>query len=294
MLLHTFIIVTSPVRWVSLTLETGFAEVGGSRLYYEAAGNGPALVLIHAGFLDSRMWDGQFQSYSKTYKVIRYDVRGYGRSDIVSSKFSDHQDLRELLKHLNADRASIIGVSNGGRIALDFAVEHPDMVDTLILVSPGVSGYKMSGSEEERLWKEFDEQMKPQEIADREGRAADAVEMDVNAWASAQTPANRQRIREIGLDNFHVYAEKPWKHMVRPDPPTFQRLASIRIPTLFIVGDKDVPAQILEVDNIHSHMPGSKKVVIPGADHIANMSKPEEFDRIVLGFLQEQTMAVRA
>ena len=266
-------------------LETGYAEVGGGRLYYETSGEGPALILIHAGFLDSRMWDDQFQLFSKAHRVIRYDVRGFGRSDIAKAKFSDHQDLHALLKHLTVGKATLCGVSNGGRIALDFAVEYPSMVDRLILVSPGVGGYKVSGQEEQQLWDEFDRQMKPQEDYDREGKVAEAVEMDVNAWASAQTPANRERIRVIAIDNFHVHLENPWKLMLRPQPPVFQRLSDIRILTMIIVGDRDVPAQMLMVDNMHSHIPGSKKVLIPGADHIVNMSKPDEFNRAVLEFL---------
>ncbi|HYY91073.1 MAG TPA: alpha/beta hydrolase [Candidatus Dormibacteraeota bacterium] len=272
---------------------SGFAEVDGGRLYYETAGDGPALVLIHAGFLDSRMWDLQFQLFSKSYKVIRYDVRGFGRSEIAKSSFSDSKDLYLLLNRLNVERISIIGVSNGGRIALDFVVDYPDMVSSIILVSPGVSGYKVSGPAEEKLWVEFEERMKPQEVADREGRAADAVEMDVEAWASAQNETSRQRIREIAMDNFHVHLENPWKFLVKRDPPTFQRLDDIRIPTLFIVGDRDVPPQIIEVDHLHSRIPGSNKIVIEGADHIPNMSRPEEFERIVLRFLEDQKLTVQ-
>ncbi len=263
-------------------------------MYYETSGKGPALVLIHAGFLDSRMWDTQFQLFSENYRVIRYDVRGFGKSDVARTKFSDCKDLRVILDHLGAQTASLVGVSNGGRIASDFAVEYPSLVDHLVLVSPGMSGYKFSGPEEEKMWEEFDKQMKPQEDADREGRARDAVEMDVNAWASAQTPANRERITEIAMDNFHVHAENPWKLQVPPEPRTFHRLSQIRIPTLLIIGDRDVPAQILMVDNIHSHIPGSKKVLIPGADHIVNMSRPDEFNRTVLEFLRQRTQEIAA
>src|SRR5207247_641721 len=163
-----------------MLVETGYAEGDGGRLYYETSGKSPVLVLIHAGFLDSRMWDTQFQLFSKNYMVIRYDVRGFGRSDIARTKFSDYKDLRGILDHLRVKTASLIGVSNGGRIASDFAVEYPSMVDHLVLVSPGISGYKASGPEEEKLWEEFDKQMKLQEDADREGRTADAVEMDKN------------------------------------------------------------------------------------------------------------------
>ena len=275
-------------------METGYADVDGGRLYYETSGNGPAIVLIHAGFLDLRMWDPQIPVFSKTNRVIRYDVRGFGKSDIARNTYSDYKDLRALLYHLRVKTASLVGVSNGGRIAADFAVEYPSMLDHLILVSPGVSGYKSSGPEEDKMWEEFDKQMKPQEVADREGRAVDAVEMDVNAWASAQTPINRERIRQIALDNFHVHVENPWKLQVPPEPRTFQRLSQIRTPTLVIIGDRDVPPQILLTDNIHSHIPGSKRVLIPGADHIVNMSKPDEFNRTVLEFLKQEIQEIQA
>jgi 3-oxoadipate enol-lactonase len=274
-------------------LETGYAEIDDGKLYYETSGKGPAVVLIHAGFLDSRMWDPQIPVFSKTRKVVRYDVRGFGKSNIARSKYSDYKDLRGILDHLQLKTASIVGVSNGGRIASDFAVEYPSMVDHLVLVSPGMSGYKFSGPEEEKMWEEFDRQMKPQEDADREGRAADAVEMDVNAWASAQTPANRKRIMEIAMDNFHVHAENPWKLQVPPEPRTWHRLSQIRTPTLLIIGDRDVAPQIVMVDNIHSHIRGSKKVLIQGADHIVNMSKPDEFNRTVLEFLRAQTQEIQ-
>ncbi len=97
---------------------------------------------------------------------------GFGKLDIAKAKFSDYRDLHALLKHLRVERTSLLGVSNGGRIALDFAVEYPDMVEALVLVAPGASGYKDSGPEEERLWKEFDERMKPQEDVIGENRAS--------------------------------------------------------------------------------------------------------------------------
>src|SRR5260370_31062712 len=131
--------------------------------------------------------------------------------------------------------------------------------------------------------------MKPQEDAVREGRAADAVEMDVITWASAQTLANRERITQIAIDNFHVQVENPWKLQVPPEPRTFHRLSQIRIPTLLIIGDRDVAPQIVMVDNIHSHIPGSKRVLIPGADHIVNISRPDPFNSTVPDFLSQVT-----
>src|SRR5436309_9167838 len=108
--------------------ELSHLQVRGGSLYYETAGEGPPLVLIHAGFLDSRMWDEQFQLFAKGARVIRYDVRGYGRSSRPSEEYSDAEDLLSLLKYLNIESASMLGVSNGGTIALDCVSAHPSNV----------------------------------------------------------------------------------------------------------------------------------------------------------------------
>src|SRR5207253_9454012 len=139
-----------------------------------------------------------------------------------------------------------------------------------------------------------DKRMKAEAEADRAGRAADEGEMEVNAWAAAQTVARRGRITQSAMDNFHVHVENPWKLQVPPEPRTWERLSNIRVPTLLIIGDRDVPAQILMVDNIHTHIPGSKKVLIQGGDHIVNISKPDEFNRTVLEFLRTQTQEIQA
>src|SRR5437660_12506009 len=107
-----------------MLVETGYAGVDGGRLYYETSGKGPALVLIHAGFLDSRMWDTQFQLFSENYRVIRYDVRGFGNSDVARTKFSDYKDLRGIIDHLGAKTASLVGEYNRRTIDNNLAVQH--------------------------------------------------------------------------------------------------------------------------------------------------------------------------
>ncbi len=176
-------------------------------------------------------------------------------------------------------------MSNGGRIALDFAVQHSHMVEKLILVGTGVSGYETSGPEEDGVWDEFEKQMKPQEDLVRENRIREAVEMDVDAWAAAQTTESRERIFNIALDNSHTLKDHPGNHQASPDPPAFKRLSEIRVLTLFIVGDRDVQGMQIIVDRLSSMVKGSKKVVIHGGDHITNMSKPQEFNHTVLEFL---------
>lgn len=266
-------------------MTSGFVQVEGGKLYYEVAGDGPPLVLIHAGFLDSRMWDDQFRLFAKTHRVVRYDVRGFGKSDRPSKKFSDAADLLSLVQHLKLEKLVLVGVSNGGRIALDFIVQHPERVEKLVLVATGVHGYEVSGPEEDRVWEEFEKKMKPQEDLVREGKLREAVEMDVNAWASAQSPRSREHILSIALENAHILSNHPGKLQVSPDPPAFKRLSEIRVPTLLIIGDRDVEGMRLIVERLHGMIPGSEKVVIPGADHIVNASRPEEFNQAVYNFL---------
>src|ERR1700680_2944693 len=128
-----------------MNVTTGIAAVNGTHLYYEMAGNGPPVVLIHGHGLDTRMWDEQFEAFAHRYRVIRYDVRGFGRSEIPSATaFSDADDLRSLLEHVGAQTAHVIGLSMGGRIALHYALEYPAATRSLLLVDSALDGHKWS------------------------------------------------------------------------------------------------------------------------------------------------------
>jgi len=235
------------------------------------------------------MWDEQFQLFAKSARVIRYDVRGFGRSSRPSEEYSDAEDLLALLKHLNIERANILGVSNGGRIAFDFVSVHPAMVNSLILVSPGIRGYKGSGPEEEKAWEELDRKGDLQDLAISENRIDAAVNMDLEIWAPAQGPTSKSRILEIATANSHIHKNPPNKLQKSPEPPAFAKLNQIRIPTILIVGDQDVKGMQTMTKRLHELIPGSKLSVIRGADHIANMSRPEEFNAIVSSFLEQMT-----
>jgi len=213
-------------------------------LYYETAGRGHTLVLIHAAFLDSRMWDREFKLYSENYQVIRYDVRGFGKSDRPRDKFSDYKDLYSLLKHLGVGKACLLGISNGGRIALDFVSMHPEMVEALILVGTGVRGYQISGPDEEKEWNEFDARVMAKEEAKekaiKEKRLKDAVTIEVDLWASAVSAELREPILKIAMDNSDALVDPPGGRLqVSPQPPAFARLEEIKIPTLLNIGTKD-------------------------------------------------------
>jgi 3-oxoadipate enol-lactonase len=105
-----------------------FLDVAGAKLYYEECGSGPAIVLLHEGLLASAAWDEVWQPLAAKHHVIRYDRRGYGRSDPATSSFSPVKDLEKLLRHLKVEHAVVAGSSSGGALAIDFAIEHPEMV----------------------------------------------------------------------------------------------------------------------------------------------------------------------
>lgn len=267
-------------------LYTGFADVNGARLYYEVGGEGHSLLLLHAGVADSRMWDDQFSMFAQHYKVIRYDLRGFGKSAMPPGPFSGHEDVAGLLNFLNIEKAYVIGQSFGGYIAIDFALAYPEMVDALVLGAPNVSGYEPSSEEMQRFCAE-------EEDALNRGDLVAATELNLRMWVDGPNrtpdqvnPAVRERVREMQLYAFSL--PEPGDSERQPlTPSAINQLDEIRVPTLIIVGDQDVPEFLKISDIVATGIPGAKKVVIPGVAHLPNMEEPKEFNRIVLDFLSE-------
>ena len=117
-----------------MTNQTGFAEINGARMYYEVAGAGATVTLIHAGIADTRMWDAQFAALAGRYRVIRYDQRGYGQTTAPTMPFSRVDDLEALLDQLGVERTALIGCSMGGTLALDYTLTHPEQVTALVTI----------------------------------------------------------------------------------------------------------------------------------------------------------------
>jgi pimeloyl-ACP methyl ester carboxylesterase len=124
--------------------KTGFVNIGNAKVYYEIAGKGMPLVMIHAGVADNRQWNNEFTDFSRSYQVVRYDMRGYGKSEPVDGEFSHMSDLVSLLDSLQIREPLIImGCSMGGGLALDFALTHPSRAKALIMVDAGPSGLEL-------------------------------------------------------------------------------------------------------------------------------------------------------
>jgi pimeloyl-ACP methyl ester carboxylesterase len=250
-------------------------------LYYEIAGKGQPLVLIHGGLVNSGLWDDQFEVFAGHYRTVRYDVRGFGKSKAPTSYFSNHGDLRDLLEYLGIEQAYVLGLSLGGMIAIDFVLTYPQHVAALLLVAAGLGGYRATSNRALR-----DEMEAAYERGDKER----AVELSLQVWTDGPhrtpdqiDPAVRERIRAMTIHTFDLPDVEQW--LQRLEPPAIERLAEIRVPTLFVVGDQDV-ADILKIgDLIVANVRGAQRAVIPNTAHHLNLEQPAEFNRIVLEFL---------
>jgi pimeloyl-ACP methyl ester carboxylesterase len=261
----------------------GLAEVNGTRLFYEMAGRGRALVLIHGGLVDSRLWDDQFREFAKHYRVIRYDLRGFGRSGYPTTPFSHVEDLYALLKFLKVERCSLVGLSLGSMIASDFTLEHPEMVERLVLTAPGLRGSTAPRNERARA---------VYKVAETEGRdkaIAAWMENDFFATGKLNNRVYEERMRAMLRDNYKTWGPTPTQLVWNwPQKPTIERLSEIKVPTLIIIGDKDAPGILVNAGIYESKIPGARKVLIKDVSHHLVMEKPEEFNRLVLGFLKQK------
>ncbi|UCD74741.1 MAG: alpha/beta hydrolase [Phycisphaerales bacterium] len=265
---------------------SGFAPVNGAELYFEAMGEGPALVLVHGGTLDHRMWDGQFEIFARHFRVIRYDVQGHGLSRCISADHCDHDDLAMLLKHLKIDKAHVMGLSLGGRIVIDFALEYPELVEKLIPVSSGMSGYQFDA---EDLGEHHPRMIEALLAGDIEM----AVEFFQRSWTDGPNrrpqevdPAVRERVRVMSRHGLEPGRDRGEGRL--PDPPAIGRLSEIHAPTLTIIGDLDMPVIFTIADLLTEKIDGAEKHVMNGAAHMVNMEQPEAFNQIALRFLTDR------
>jgi len=262
-------------------------EINGAELNYALAGAGPAVALLHEGVCDLRMWDELVEALAPEFTVLRYDFRGYGDSTLPPGPFSQSGDLLDLLDHVGIERAALVGVSYGGRVALDTAFVAPDRVTCLVLAAPGLREHEWSsvvrefGDEEERLLDS--------------GDVASATEVNVRIWVDGPNrgpdpvrEAVRERVRTMQQRAFEVqipaYESSPEPG---PEDPVDLRLDAVRAPVLVVVGDADVPDFAAIADRLEAELPDVRKVVLHDTAHTIALERPDEFRELALEFLRE-------
>jgi len=263
-------------------VKKGFAEVNDTKLYYEIVGRGHPLVLVHGFSVDNRVWNDQFEAFRKRFKVIRYDVRGFGKSALptIGKEYSHTKDLKALLNQLGINHACLIGLSMGGNIALDFTLEYPEMTKALILVDSTLGGFRDWSKTWRELWKSIWKEAKENGV-----EAAKDLELKAAFFKPAlEKPNVAFRLRQMVSDysGWHFVNTDPLRSL---DPPAMDRLQEVQVPTLIIVGERDLPDFHRIVDIMNKKIQNSKRISLKGAGHVSNMETPREFNEAISSFL---------
>ena len=268
-------------------IETGFVEVNGARLYFERAGDGQALVMIHAGIADCRMWDHEFFSLADSYQTLRFDMRGYGRSLPAAGEFNIQDDLDGLLDALDVPVPIIMmGCSMGGGLAIEFALAQPERVSALLLVGSDPRGF-----EGDAAWP--DELIAQSEAAFAQGKVDEVAELDMQIWFDgvgrsrndvdpgirAKAFEMARRVTEHELSGIGEHKRKT------AEVPPAQRLTELEMPALVIIGENDLPYLHQAADYMAEQLPRARKIILPNAAHLPNMEHPPLFEASVREFL---------
>ncbi len=271
----------SPPVEEPIEIETGIVRFGQSEIYYEIAGEGePTVVLMHGGMLDRHMWDEQFELLAKTHRVLRYDASAHGNSTLPPDVYWDHADLRELMNHLEIERAVLVGLSLGGKTAINLALEDPQRVEAIVAVSSGLSGYRF---ESEFYLEQRDIMIQ----AWRAGEFDAVVESFQRCWTDGPhrgpedvDPEVREKVRAMARNGLEHAMEGR-----TIDPPAIERLDDLELPMLMVVGELDMPG-ILEIAGmVVAANPNAELVAIPDVAHMVNMEAPERFNELLLEYL---------
>lgn len=263
-------------------IQRSYLPAGDSKLYYESWGRGAPLVLIHGNMLDGRMWDVNMGELSSRHRVIRYDMRGYGRSGPSVGRFGDAiRDLKLLLDGLGLERVAICGTSMGGVVALHFALEYPERCDRLILVDADLSGFRVSA--------EFADAFLETRQALADGDTARAAEI----WVNHPMLRPVQRYPEAFDYLKRIIADYNWENWTHSktcliDPPALRRLHEVAPPTLVMTGVDDLPRFHAIADEFERKLPDCSRIILAEASHLPNMEVPNQFHGHLLDFLEKK------
>lgn len=272
--------------------QTGFLPVKGAKLYYEATGAGVPLVLVHSRWMHNGLWDDQVKAFAPHYRVIRYDVRGFGQSDMELIPYSDVDDLLRLFDYLDIEQAYLVGLSMGAEIVLSFALRHPERVKALVVSGAGLDEYEWTESFNQE-WGRFAAAIQ----ADNYPEATNQV---IKMWVDGPLrPASqpvRDRTRELMRGHTFLH-HKPFPPSAESEAissaevqatPTLserEKFAGLKPPTLVMVGEYDWPEMVRMAEILVSYLPNAEHLLIPNAAHITNLEQPDAFNHAVLDFL---------
>ncbi|MCP4723939.1 MAG: alpha/beta hydrolase [bacterium] len=264
----------------SPTVKEGYIEVEGGRIFYEEAGSGEAIVMIHDGLVHREIYDGQFLTFAENYRVVRFDRRGYGKSPAPEKEYSIIEDLNSLFVELNIEKAAVVGMSMGGGLAIDFALEYPKKVTSLVLAGAVVSGYGYS-----------------EHMMNRGGHWTSEYRQSIDAMRQYFVdldpyqvyPENtevKKKVKQLIDSNTHNVNNEKHRLNKGPKRPALGVLSEIKVPALILVGEFDIPDVHAHSGAIEAGIPNATRIIIRNAGHLVPMEQPEDFNKKVMEFLK--------
>ena len=265
-----------------------FVDVAGARLYVEDDGSGPPIVLLHAGIANLRAWDAMIPGLTAAgYRAIRYDARGFGRSETQDVEFSNRADAIAVLDAVGVGRAALVGNSRGGQIAIDTTIEFPDRVAALVTIGSGPGGFDpgVEFPDEAPYFAEA-ERLESAEVMD-----ADAIaDLDVRLWVDGpgqppdRVPSEiREAVRAMDRPLYlpgHIDG-KP----IQLAPPANDRLDGLTVPLLAIYGELDVTYMAKAAERLVAAVSTARAVAMPGVAHMPGLEVPDQVNALILEFL---------
>jgi 3-oxoadipate enol-lactonase len=240
---------------------------GGTLWAEDPGGAGTPVVLIHADWTDSRIWDPLIPLLSDRHRVVRYDLRGFGQSSRPVQPFTRLGDLRALLDHLGIEAAVAVGHSGGGGTGLGLARHHPERVMGLVLLAPGIHDY---------LWPAEDpfyQECSPLIAAeDRDG----LLGLGLRTWAPAGADAVVTAMMGDAVSSWFGIGD-----LEQADPPGFAGLGEIRVPAVMLLGDLEYPMVSRASRAIAAGLNGCREILVTGADHLLPRRDPGQLARAI-------------
>jgi len=262
-------------------IQETFVDVPGGRLWADRRGEGEAVLLVHDGILHSVIWDDLAPALATQYSVIRFDRRGYGRSEQATTRYSDIEDISAVLAHFKVDKVNLVGSSAGSALCIDYALAHPEQVISLTLIGPVVDGMAVTPH-----------------LTNRGGRLTAAMWRDATVfrtyWTTTdpfylapESTAARERVAAI-LEKFPQNLDFSGQALLDSPPPALPRLGQIRVPTLIVVGEFDIPDVHAHAGALQVGVPHARRIVIPHSGHAVPVERPDALDTEVLTHLQNR------
>jgi 3-oxoadipate enol-lactonase len=271
---------TSPTIWI---------DAPDARIAAQDEGEGPPILLVHSAIVNRHSWDPVVPHLVDAgYRVIRYDMRGFGESTAEEAEYAPHEDLTAVLDHFGVRRAAVVGNSMGAAFALDGLITAPDRFVAFVWVGGGIGGWNKDPSATEQAL--FDAESKAEEDGDMDL----AAELDTRIWVdgwrdgvneptSRVDPVVRAAIK--AMDRELLEPGRVYGTFRRPDPPAIERLAAIDRPTLVVIGDLDTQGTRAAAEKVADTVPGARIVRVPEVAHIVGMEAPERLADLIVEHL---------